>query len=64
MSGPELTDPKVQQRQVTEEAVEKFRGKGAVRRWEINGSQPFCQDNVREFPSVAPFLQRSESNGA
>lgn len=64
MSGPKLTDPKIEQRQVTQDAVEKFGGKGAIRRCEINGSQARGQNGVREFPSVAPFLEGRESDNA
>lgn len=64
MSGAKLTDPKIEQRQVTQDAVEKFRGKGAIRRREINGSQARGKNGVREFPSVAPFLEGGESDSA
>lgn len=64
MSGPKLTDPEIEQRQVTQDAVEKFRGKGAIGRRKIDGSQARGKNGVREFPSVAPFLQGRESDSA
>ena len=64
MGGPQPGDPKIEQRQVTQDAVEKFRGESAIRRREINGSQPRCENGVREFPSLAPFLQGGESDSA
>jgi hypothetical protein len=34
-SGAKLIDPKIQQRQVTHHAIEKFRDEGAIRRRQI-----------------------------
>jgi hypothetical protein len=64
MAGPQPGDPKIEERQVTQDAIEKFRGESAIRRREIEGSQPRRENGVREFSSLAPFLQGGESDGA
>ena len=64
MTGTKLTNPKVEQSQVAQNAIEKFRGKGAIGRREIVGSQTFAQDRVGKSSPAAPLFQGGESDSA
>ena len=64
MTGAELAQPKVEQRNVTKNAVEKFGGKGAIRRVKPAGPQALAEDCVGEFSARAPLFQGGESDTA
>ena len=64
MTGAELAQPKVEQRNVTKNAVEKFGGKSAIRRVKPAGAQALAQDCVGEFSARAPLFQGGESDTA
>ena len=64
VTGAEPADPEIKQREITQNAVEKFRGERAIGWRQITGSQKRLQDCVGKFLSAAPFRQGGESDGA
>jgi hypothetical protein len=59
-----LADPKIEQRQISQNAVGEFGRKSAIYGWQIGGSQMLVQDSVGKFFSATPFRQDGESDGA
>jgi hypothetical protein len=64
MSGAQRIDPEIEQRQVAQDAVEKLRGKSAIRRCEIACSQELPEDCDGELFAPAPFLEGDEREAA
>ncbi len=62
--GAEAADPKIEQRQIPEHAVEQLRGKSPICCREPAGTQEFAEDCVGKFSSSAPFFQGDKSDGA
>jgi hypothetical protein len=64
MTGPKFADPEIEQNQVAQNAVEKFRGKSAIRPIESAGSQALAENGISEPVAVAPFFKGRESDAA
>ncbi len=57
-AGTKRIDPKVEQRQVTENAVEKLCGEGAIRGRELGRAQETREDGIAKLPPDPPFPKR------
>jgi hypothetical protein len=57
MTGTEVANPKIQQRQVTQNPVEKFGDKCPIRGVEFARPQAFAQNGVGESSSVPPLVR-------
>src|SRR5205814_911570 len=64
MSGSQGIDPKVEQSQMAQDAIEKFGDEGAIRRRQIVCSQELPEDRVGKLIAGSPFLQSDESDAA
>ena len=63
MSGAQRIDPEIEQRQVSQDAVEKFRGEGAIRADEIARPQELPENRVGKLFAAPPF-RRATSQAA
>ena len=63
-TGAEFADPKIEQREISEHAVEQLCGKSAIRCRQPAGSQELAEDCVGKFFSAAPLIQRDQSESA
>src|SRR2546423_2098311 len=64
MTGAEFADPKIDQDEVAQNAVEKFGGKPSICRGQIAAAQKFAENRVGEPVAVAPLFQGGKSDRA
>jgi hypothetical protein len=64
MLGTKPMNPKIEQSEVSQNAIEKLCREGAVRTGEIARSQELAEDSVRKLFAHSPFLQSEEGEGA
>jgi len=63
-TGAKLTDPKIEQRQISQDAIEQLGGKSAIRWREFAGLQELAEDYVGKFSSAAPLAEGGQSESA
>jgi hypothetical protein len=63
-TGSQIVDPKIEERQVSQNAIEKLGRERAIERTQIACRQTSREDRIRELPARAPLPERVEGECA
>jgi hypothetical protein len=59
--GPKFADPKIEQRQVSQNAIKQLERECAIGRLELRFRKELGDDRIGEAPSCSPGFQRDDS---